>query len=219
MPSAKSRSSKNGNALSWKEKKQVTSIVRKVTSQQAEHKDHLYSYASFDILNPSAVGGGSPLLCLSNVPTGDDNYQRVGLKIKPTRLQFRYKLAGGDDFNVVRVIIFMFMNSDFGNTPTYETILQNLTPNATLQPYRRGGKYKYKILYDTTHVLVKDTFNYHITRNANMFAKDWNHKDIMYSEAGSTSGTNNIWLAVLSDSNFTTHPKISFVSRLNYRDF
>ena len=198
-------------------KSSVFKIVKKVTQQQAERKDHVNADSSLEVSNAGLTLG---VKCLSLVGVGNAAYEREGLKITPTYLQFRYRVAGADSFNYLRVILIQYLEDDAVAAPTLIDVLQNTTPNGFLQPYRRSAGNRVRLLYDKTHNMISGTNNYHQVRFVRMpLQKKLKIKQLIYNAGTSTAATGNIYLLAISDSQVSTHPTISYVSKMSYRDY
>lgn len=90
---------------------------------------------------------------LQQISAGTDSNQRVGLKIMLTKFQLRFTvnyasgsvLTQSDQFNRVRMIIFIVVDYDSNNQPGITDILQS---NNVDSFYRKDPQVRFKVLYD-----------------------------------------------------------------------
>lgn len=186
--------------------KRVRKIAKSVIAKQSELK-------YFDTtLGVSADISGS-LGCLSLVPQGDTDITRDGDQLYATSMQIKGYLNCTDATNQFRIIVFKYKPEA---TPINDDILASATKgsiNYVNAPYHHDGRSQFVVLSDRMYSLAltntpKPHFNLNIKLN----------NKIKYS-AGGTTGYNQIWYMIISDSAVATHPYVQMTSRLRFRDF
>lgn len=195
------------------------SVAKKVIASNAEDKYHTdKSYAG------TGISSSGNIWRMSAVVPGDLHYQRDGDQIYATSLTIRYNFIQTDAYNQLRLIIFKWKPYD-GTAPTITDVLDNLGYTYVVAPYLRRKGQQYKILYDKTMHLnaqtmnsnesLADTYNNSVSRTISKKIK-LGFK-IQYEDQ-LTSGTNNIWCIMVSDSALVPHPHVEYTARLNFRD-
>ena len=184
------------------------------------------------VTSASTVSTAGQFVALSSVPQGIGRVQRIGDVLRKKRLNFAYTITAGapgilataDQYNVVRVLIFVWKQDNGLATPTTANILNTST---TTSPYNWDVRHDYQVLYDKSHVV-------HNTPFWNGAAVQWDHgvgatytlpsqytlplKGMVEFDADSTSGDNHVYLMLISDSAFTPNPSYTFNSQLMFED-
>lgn len=167
-------------------KQQVRDIVRTMTASRMEHK---YFTTGFS----SGIGTGN-IQSLTDVPQGDTDLTRDGDALIPLRLDVAFNVVAGDNTNLMRVIIFRWHAS---STPAISAIIQG--PGAVdspLSPTTHDTRSEYTIYYDRLFNLVLDSS---VEQQVEMCTLNLPRKEMRFQAAG-TTGTDKIYLIVLSDS-------------------
>lgn len=200
---------KPSKSLSKPQKKAVSKIVNKKLSERLEKKYHLAQEGAENVTDDGTIFG------LSTVTQGDSDITRDGdsLYIRSTRIQGYIENAGGAPSHN-RLILFQWHDD---STPTPS----NLFPvgylgsiYAPVSPYHHDQRRKYTVLWDKKVRL--DT-----TSNTSAFFdsgyKMPKVKKIAYT-AGTTIGSNKLWLLAVNDIGSATYPKITFANRMTFND-
>lgn len=190
-----------------------------------ETKFHDFRWAPA-ILTANTFTGCTQFLSGTAESTTDQG-GRIGDKIKPTSLFFRYQVFGTDDpsyggslhQDMVRVMV-VKDRSGQGSTPSVSDILQT---NNIQSPLHRSNTERFHVLFDKTHVLT----GYDAPRGTAMVSKKkYIRLSGTTSYKGSTalvgdSDTNHYWLLAMSQ-NVTSpsagRPLIQGYTRFNYKD-
>lgn len=100
------------------------------------------------------------LSLLSTVGQGDTASQRSGNTISPTswrcNISFNFNPASTQQWDVVRIIAFQWMEEVAGHAPTVDDVLQGSatgTPYGVLAVYSQTQKNNYRILYDKLRII------------------------------------------------------------------
>lgn len=187
--------------------KKIRAVAKSVIAKQSELK-------YFDTLVGVSADYSGSLGCLSLVPQGDTDITRDGDQLYATSMQIKGYISCADTTNQFRVIIFKYKPEA---TPTDDDILATATKgsvNYVNAPYHHDGRNQFVILSDRRYNLALSTnkAQVNISHNLKLNTK------IKYS-AGGTTGYNQIWYFVISDSAAATHPSVNMTSRLRFRDF
>lgn len=157
---------------------------------------------------------------ISAVPQGTTDTSRIGdqFEIRGIHLRYEYFMVAANDFtNVCRMIIFQYMQSDqSAGTPVPAEVLQTLgVADAPMSPYMNDERPVIKVLYDKTHCISSNGPAVVVAKkNVNIkFAR----KKVQYTAAG-TTGTNKIFMLLVSDSNSANLPTARWRTRLLFDD-
>jgi len=215
----------SGAPLNSLQKRQVRDMMR----AEIEVKAFDTTTNSFTVSTAGSVAK------LTTVTQGVTRQTRVGDRLKKKQLAFKYSvqvgatglIAAADQYNTVRVIIFMWTQDDGLAAPVVANILTTTPTNKSLAMYNYDTDHDYKILYDRSHVVYN-------TPLWNGAAVQWNHGDggtfcndrvmtidlkgDIEFDADSSFGTGHIYALFISDSAFAPNPTCEFVSRLLFED-
>lgn len=186
-------------------------VAKKTASRQIETKHLPYQNVSDNITNLGFV------YLMSDLIQGTTDSDMIGTVCRPTSLWFRYGLKAGDPSNAVRMIFFQDQNQS-SITPVVSDVLPNvnlLGTNSMFNPDLVPGRFK--IIYDKTHNLDADDPAYSgmvKLRNFPVRKIEFNGNPV--STGSQAKG--HIYLLLVSDSGFTTHPTISWDSLLYFKD-
>lgn len=201
-PSRKAR-----RPLSKSQTSAVTTLVKKQVKKMSEWK-HLTT------LSGVAVDTTGTVVDLSAVPQGDTDVSRDGDQLMASSISFRYHVTVADSYNITRVILFQWYPQ---TNPGVSDVLNVAAGLEVLSPYETDKASQFKILYDRSH-----TTNQPYSGGA--FSTQVVSKKIriprskMQFVAASTTGSNKIYALYISDSAVATHPQMSSVYKLNFRD-
>lgn len=185
--------------------KQIRKVAKSVINSQSELK-------YFDTAAAAAPDHAGYLQCLSLIPAGSSDTSRDGDQAYMTSMNIRGSVMLADTTNYLRVILFVWKAE---STPINDDILSATfkgSTNYVLSPYHHDGRTNFTVLSDRTYSLHSDKtqINFNITKKLN--------KKILFN-GGGTTAKNHIWMMTLSDSAAASHPSISVVSRVRFRDF
>lgn len=193
----------------------VTHIVKRVTSKEAEKKYH--EVEVYD----GGVSSGATISDLSAIVRGTGFNQRTGIRATPTFLVFKYQVTISDVTNRIRVILFQWKpTSDPAVGQILKTPDQGIGLYGGLEMYDTFQRENRVILYDQSHLLDSSTPTEMVSVSLNLKKmKRRQQRDIIWGEGdATTTHSGGIYLYVVSDSGAVAHPTISYVSRLYYID-
>lgn len=191
----------------------VKKIVEKETRKQMERKWVEYSFSG-TVDNASTVG------CVSIIPVGTSNTQRIGDSVEATSMQIYYDVNVADSYNLVRMVVFQWRSD---STPVYTDILDR-HGNTAIRPldfYNQDNKQLYTIIYDK--IIQVDDYNPNKLYKKNVdLTKVLSRKnmtiDFDTTDIGGTNPLTGFWVLFVSDSGAITHPGAKASIRVYYRD-
>lgn len=213
---------KRGPALSSRQKAQVKRLV----DSESELKYIAFSSGAATSVTSTMNISNSPFA----VPQGVTDSERVGDSLKYCgTLEFRYQCvcaqgATGDVYDNIRIVIFQWHPN---STPIASSVF--LTgPSGSVDifsTYSHDNRQLFRVLYDKTHCMVGQV-NAAITPATEAVSTGVIHAFIPMKPAqkhtqfagGGATGTNLIYIALVSDSSAATHPTITYQSKLFFRD-
>lgn len=202
---------KKANNKALVTKQQVKAMLDSTLKENMELK----YYDTSDSATGIGFSGFASSLCTP--AQGDTDTTRDGDRIHIERVWFHYGWSNGDNTNVVRVILFQwFPNS----APAVSDILLHTgSAQAPWSDFNWDNRQEYKILYDKTWYLsayynggakVKGLSKPLIIKNG--FRRN------LQFQAGATTGTNQIYKLILSDSGAVPNPLFNSWSRIEFTD-
>lgn len=216
--------------LSKPQQRQVAKIARRVDNQEKDLKYIQYDFQTN--ISDSWTGPANFLYYPVQGIAGYVDYQdltagqsqRLANEITIKSIQFNYTLYQGDDSNVVRMIIFQWMQQDISNFPIVGDIVMGTGGTAPwLEPRNYQNKANYKILYDHTHNLSAAAGNNsvitrHVQLAGKLKLKNLKASDNNTNGFGATLIKGNIYYMFVSDSSVVSHPSITMKVRLLFTD-
>lgn len=170
---------------------------------------------------------------VSDTTQGTTDQNRIGDQIQPVSIELGFFMWTDtsnpvfpvyDSYNQCRVILFQWHEDDAFNSPIQSDILlysyyQNIA-NVDIQmvsPYNWDQRHLFTVLYDNTYTIRPDVVGYpeqvlfkeHISIPVS--------RKIFYN-AGGVSGSNNIYIMVVTDSTTPAHPNIQYLTQLRFKD-
>jgi len=222
--SSKSR----GQALTLAQKQAVRQIAKGVTRGEEEVK-----YFPFGFVTISAVATGF-VVPMSQITQGATATTRVGESVRPKHFKFQYKIiasantviASADQYNITRVIFFRWHDDSTTALPVLADILvNNVDADFTLANYNRDQATRYTILYDRCHVLVNTpvwngtTVLYEVgPGSVGCVESSIKLRGSMNFRGAAITGTEQVFMLIVSDSSFTPHPQIDCQCETSYTD-
>lgn len=226
---------RGGSKLTKRQKQEVKAIVYK----NLELKHVQEGFIGADVVSAGTITQ------VSVIPLGPGKSQRIGDEISLKGFEFRFEIELGsglvtshDEWNNVRLIVFRWRDSNYDPSlginigPGISDILDPVGANPVwLSNYNYENKHRYTILYDKVHTVWStpvytgtvstytaehgpySTKTRHINLGKKVKAK------IYYDDDSSMiHGSNQLYVLFASDSNYASHPKLSFVGTLSYTD-
>lgn len=195
--------------LSQAQKREVSRLI----NQKEEVKYVDWNFASTAI---DATGATTDLCAIAQ---GVTQSQRVGNSIRLLSVKINGSVYAGDTVNVVRFIFWSYKMNSGNATPTIVFPLSVGSSGATAQPdsqYNFAQKKIYKILHDrqfcvSTAANPLESFIARFNVPSKVAELDFNPPSL-------TTGTNHVFLSVVSDSAVATHPYFLGTIRLFFTD-
>jgi len=215
------RRRKTAKAVSKALSSYVKGQVKRELAKNIEDKETLYNQMLTDCTYTPTLAN-TQLVCLSAFGQGAGTGQHIGDKIQPTLWEFNYHLqvnygVGVTDYtNTCRVILFQYMADDTIAAPLMADLLQAgiSTVNSVLSPFIDHKKPIVHILYDQIVNL-----EYYGNSNASKRIRIGRKKLLpIYFKTGLTTGVNNMYFCIFSDSSVSLHPQFSVVSKIHWED-
>jgi len=153
------------------------------------------------------------LVDYTQLTQGVDINQRIGNKIQPKSFKVDIAFVPGDATNRIRMIAFQWHPNDATDTPS----ISELILHSTVGYITQGPLYP---VYRSQYTLLKDKM---ITFSANtptLIHKRFTlkPKKMCTYNYGTTTGTNHIYIAFVSDSAAIPHPQYTLTGMLKYTD-
>ncbi len=171
------------------------------------------------MLDSQTVTAGTGLFePITNIIGGTEDFQRVGLEIRPTLIDFYFEwiIDATDATNVCRLSLIHWMDDDVENAPTLAKIFQdiaNVRPFSAFKFANVGANRTFTVLFDRIYTVSKTGSQSKASR-VKLFGRKLPNV-ISYNEKDETSGKNKVYLIGWSDStvngpNFKMHGKFSY---------
>lgn len=160
-----------------------------------------------------AVDTATAPIDLTDITVGtSDVGTRVGDKLKYRNIDLRYSIAVGDTTNMVRVVIVQWKQV---STPTLAQIFQSsgaaISPHS---PFYHDNAPQIRVVYDRLHAI--SAYGPGLISLKKLIYKI-PIKNLQFNSGG-TSGSNKLYLCLMSDSATASHPQMDYYARVNYTD-
>lgn len=197
--------------------KQVRAVKR-IAQSQAEKKCYIES----NNFGASTATTPEPI---AEVAQGDLVSEREGNQINPAGLTINYvpysaaETAGVDEkYNIVRTIIFQWHPDNAADAPTLSEILSS-TSYAYISPYQcKQGQSKFTILHDSTQTLNQNYADVEkLGQVTKVFIPGKKMRKMQFSGTA-TTGTNMLYLVIVSDSTTSNHPNVDYSYNFRFYD-
>lgn len=170
----------------------------------------------------TSVGAGGTIYGLSSVPQGDTQSTRVGDFIQPRALIINWDLytVNSDIVTTIRLVVFRWVPSNALIAPVIADILENAAAANVLAHFNFQYQDNYVVMKDmqfqASGVVTAPTVNSNFGKTG-MRIPNRGSTEIEFG-LGTNTGSNHIYLLLISDSALTPFPIFNFVSRLYYED-
>lgn len=194
-------------ALAPRTRRAVQTVVKSTLNRQSEWK-HFTQHFTDTASTAGLIRDMSP------VTQGDTDITRDGDALHASSLEWRGHCFSADANNIVRLIFFQWYPA---TTPVVTDILNNVASGDVTSLYETDKAAQYKILMDRSWAL--DVFQTGgALRTSFMRKKIRIPRPKMQFLAGSTNGTNKVYMLLISDSGAVSHPGVRYTAKLNFRD-
>lgn len=160
-----------------------------------------------------SISNVSSFYLLNGIGQGDDSNNRSGNNVMMTSIYLKGTLTVADSSNLIRLTLVMDTQTN-GGAPT-ETLLFSNTSYPYLAFINYDYRKRFKILWDEVFIVDTDDPVVHFKKYLKL------KKQVSYLSSGATVagiGKNSLYLVANSDSTTTTHPLLTFLSRLKFAD-
>jgi len=206
MDNRKSKNLTKRSRSSLVTKQDVRKMIKSFAEAQIEDK--------YFVLNsgPTSIDFNGTVQDMMLISQGLSDLNRIGDEIRITSMSLNLQVIGVDATNLMRVVIFKWRPA---TVPSVASILSfgGGTANAPLSALNRDRSVDYKIYYDHTFALSTAT---NVSQAVSI--KHIPLKGLCQYQAGTTSGTNHLYLLVISDSGAVPNPSLQFMTRVNFTD-
>lgn len=152
---------------------------------------------------------------LSNISQGDSTTTRTGSVIVYKNYVGKYTITLGDTVNLVRILIFRWKPDDSEHYPASSDLLLNtgsaLAPLSNINPTHRKN---FSVYVDRLHTL--QTYKPIVTGKFSLTKRKLGAQKSRYNS--DDSGSNKLWMLIISDSGAVSHPAVNLYSDLKWID-
>lgn len=196
--------------------KTVKTYVKRAVQAEIERKETSVT----GVLSPSTTASMVDLS--SSISQGITDRTRIGDKCKPKYLQVNALLVVADLSNFVRFVFFVWKQNTILASPVTNLIWDDtggVTPTLALMNHDTKQASNFKVLKDKTFYIADVAH----TGAANpeklvKFRINLKNCPATYFDAGNSTGTNHIYMGVVSDSSAAAHPSVTYTAHLAYTD-
>lgn len=218
----KTRYSKSAKGNAYKLDKKIKNLSKKINGD-IETKNYYVSLSDTAMIQDIGASTSLSALNLNVISQGLNSYNRIGLEITATSIDFRWQLVtdawGGFPLMLHYRVIMFRTKEGYGSAPAIGDILQTVTNGYFMNaPYSTPNVgTNVRILYDKIHTIdslggVKG-FTGHIK-------KKLSHKIKYVGTTGAidTQLTGGLWVMFFCNSTSAGYPRYRYTSRINYKD-
>jgi len=186
-------------------KKNADAHVKQIAAQEIVrlNRRELQLCYVFTYLQAANITSGGNIYALSNIAQGDGISQRRGDAIRFVSFNMTYELVqlNSDIYSDVRVCIFQWMENTGLINPVIADVYQSLSAIGLYSPHAFALRDSVKVLYDSLHSLSGITTNPTSTSNMSFLNVPLQRlpKAVMNFNAGATTGYNQLFAALVSD--------------------
>lgn len=157
---------------------------------------------------------------LSTITQGTTDSSRIGDRVTIKSIKVKGNLIAADATQVVRVILFQWLQDTASCTPIPSDILQNQNqPYSPLSSYTKDSAgYEWVPLWDRTFCMNAGTgtsVNFSVKLSGKKLSKGKAVNTIQFNAAG-TTGTGHYYFCFYSDSGAAFDPTFTYYSRIRY---
>lgn len=191
--------------------------VKKQITQAKNNK-----FNSVDNTSVSMAYDADVPVCLTTIPRGTAETDRLGEVIKLKAFYMRFQILLPLVYSAARVIIFQWKPSNTAENPSWNALF-NRDKNSALGIYgvkndESLDKGKFKILYDKSYVNTSGIANTVKIGYAKIYEKKFGNKFIKY-EPTTNTGAGNIYLYITSNNTVAVGaPSITYATRCIFQD-
>lgn len=141
---------------------------------------------------------------------------RVGDRIDLRSIEWRGQITSADSHNFVRFALVQFRENSTAGAPVIGDWLE--TVNNTLAPttlWNWDRRTEYRVLWDKTYYV--DTGDDYALQFAGKIPSTKLKTSVHY-DPGVNTGSNHVYLLIITDSAAVTHPSVSYDMRITYKD-
>lgn len=191
--------------------------TRKYVRSQIKRDDETKVHATSDTTDTDVDNSAPIIRDLSAVPEGTGEEQRIGVEIKPQRLEIRYEIDSnvGTQTNMVRVFV---LSTRIPGTPTVGQFLLDTTVAGVMVSPVDPIQQSHKVLYDRVHNMNDSVSTEKSVKYIKkVFSAKQLPKIIHFDLAATTAPKNKLWLVVTGNGT-TAMPQIASFGCLEFKD-
>lgn len=190
--------------------------AKKVMNKELESKTY-----DEELTAPTGVDSATGVISslIAGIARGTGESEFIGDCITPTHIRVRGALIGGDDTNVIRVVLLQYKQA--GSTPALATLFAGSTGFSYLSPFQTNYSTIYNVLYDEMYTTVGNgTQGYAAENSALLFDIRIPMKKLrkVHFTGSAAVSAGDIFLVLCSDSASGGHPTVRYSSRIYYKD-
>lgn len=185
-------------------------ITRKIKKEVTKGKEKKY----FNMSATGTVDWNGTITDMCLVAQGDADTDRDGDQLEIRSFELNYTLSQGDATNQFRVIVLQWFPT---SVPTVANIIFGSgAATAPIASYQHDNRFQFRILLDEVVSLASAAGTAALTRR-HMLIGGFKTRKLQYV-AGSTAGSDHLYMLLVSDSSASAHPGITYYAKLNYFD-
>jgi len=201
---------RRGRKLNSRQKTQV----KKLIGNQTEWKHFDTSFAALAVDASGVVTGP-----FASPTQGDGDIQRIGNRIHIKSLLMKFDVTTSDATQQVRIVVFRWKPDSTIDLPSPAKVFDTLVNNPAMANINTFSMQMgtIHVLYDklVASTTVDSARHY---RQFFRFGRRLGAKNVNFSNDAALTGTNNIYVAFVSDSALPGHPTVAATSRVVYTD-
>ncbi len=187
-------------------KQQVKSMINSKINLSLEHKYFVGNVSNFTDSTGNVVN-------MTAIPQGDTDLSRDGDACTFSRLDVRGVVYGADTTNMIRLVLFQWKPQ---STPTLGLIFQDLATWGPITPLTHDTRDQYHVLDDRLLATSLNgpnavSFDFSVPKNRLL-------KQQCRFQGGTTTGSNLIYLGLVTDSAAATHPLVQYNTKVWFHD-
>lgn len=189
-------------------KRQKTQVKRLIGSR-------IESKVTDTAIAPTGIDAAGTFVNVVPPAQGDAYNQRDSDVIHLEKLQWRFQLSYGDiPHNIMRVIIFRWLNDNAAVAPSTTAVLE-LVNSLAFTDYQ-SEQQKVQILLDRTFALSEQAIPNRIFAGS-LYGRKLGRKKLTMNQ-GALTGVDQLYFFFISDSVAVSHPAVTGYARLTYSD-
>lgn len=194
---------RNGDRKKLVNKEQVHSML--------DSFRHLYLEEKYFLTDLSGTVSTGDILAITSIPQGDTDLTRDGDAININRLDILGSILGSDVNNLVRLVVFRWNEA---TVPALADVFESPSTYGVHSPMKHDTRNLYHVLYDKLFSFIPDSGSYqHVMQMRLSVPK----QQVRFVAAG-TTGSNKLYVGIISDSVAVPNPEYRIVTKIWFHD-